>query len=85
MKEKKIIPLSKFAEVLRTYRDQSFVDWEEVIMAADLLGSRPNYFTMDEMGNYHAQASGTMDEVIRALTHHLEKINKIKQQQQGTS
>lgn len=80
-----MIPLSKFSEILRANRDQSLADWEELIMASDLLGSRPNYFTMDENGMFHAQASGPLDEVIRALTHHLEKLNKIQEQkQQGT-
>jgi hypothetical protein len=52
-------------------------------MAANLLGDRPNYFTMDEHGQFHAQASGTLDECIRALEHHIAKLKKIKEQKEN--
>lgn len=58
-------------------------DFNELVMAADLLGERPNYFTMDERGQFHAQASGQLDEVIRALKHHLSKLENIKTQKDG--
>jgi len=78
-----MIPLTRFADLLRTYKEQVVADYDEIIMAADLLGSRPNYFTMDEHGNFHAQASGPLDECIRALQHHLSKLIKIKEQKEG--
>jgi hypothetical protein len=78
-----MIPLSKFADLLRTFQQQANEDWEEIIMAANLLGDRPNYFTMDEHGQFHAQASGTLDECIRALEHHLSKLKKIKEQKEN--
>lgn len=78
-----MIPLSRFSDLLKANRDQMVNDYAELIMAADLLGERPNYFTMDERGMFHAQASGTLDECIRALEHHLSKLNNIKQQKEG--
>lgn len=78
-----MIPLSRFEDILVTYRDQLVTDLGELIDAAHLLGARPNYFTMDERGMYHAQASGTLDEVVRALEHHLSKLKKIQENQKG--
>lgn len=78
-----MIPLSRFSDLLKANRDQMVNDYAELIMAADLLGERPNYFTMDERGMFHAQASGTLDECIRALEHHLSKLKNIKQQKEG--
>lgn len=75
-----MIPLSRFEDLLRTFKDQMVADYDEVIMAAELLGSRPNYFTMDEQGQFHAQASGPLDECVRALEHHLSKLKKIQEQ-----
>jgi hypothetical protein len=73
-----MIPLSRFSDVLKANKDQMTQDFDELIMAADLLGNRPNYFTMDEHGQFHAQASGTIDEVVRALEHHLGKLKNIQ-------
>lgn len=78
-----MIPLIKFKEILEANRDQMMEDYSELIMAADLLGSRPNYFTMDDNGLFHAQASGPIDECIRALEHHLSKLKKIKEAKEG--
>lgn len=78
-----MIPLSKFHDILCAHRDQFNHDMQELVNAAQLLGSKPNYFTMDENGMFHAQASGTMDEVIRALKHHLEKLEKIQSFKEG--
>lgn len=63
-----------------TFKEQAVVDWDEIIMAAEIMANRPNYFTMDEMGQFHAQASGPLDEVIRALEHHLQRAKKIQEQ-----
>lgn len=78
-----MVPLSKFEEILTAYKDQMLADYEELINAAHLLGSRPNYFTMDDNGQFHAQASGSLDECIRALEHHLGKLKKIKEAKEG--
>lgn len=78
-----MLPLSKFAEILKAYKDQAIKDYDELIMTAEVIGERPNYFTMDERGQFHAQASGPLDEVIRALEHHLSKLKKIQEQKQG--
>lgn len=78
-----MIPLSKFRDILTANKDQMTADYDELIMAADLLGSRPNYFTMDDNGLFHAQASGPIDEVIRALEHHLSKLKRIKEHKEG--
>lgn len=75
-----MIPLSRFSDILKANKEQSIADFDELIMAADLLGNRPNYFVMDERGQFHAQASGTLDECIRALEHHLSKLKIIKEQ-----
>lgn len=64
------------------YKDQSNADYEEIIMAARVLADKPNYFAMDDVGNYYAQAAGNLDECIRALEHHLSKMYKIKEQLQ---
>jgi len=74
-----MIPLSRFEDVLIANKDQMVADYDELIAAAHLLGARPNYFTMDDNGLFHAQASGTLDECIRALEHHLSKMKKIKE------
>jgi hypothetical protein len=79
-----MIPLSKFEEILTANKDQMVADYDELITAAHLLGSRPNYFTMDDNGLFHAQASGTLDECIRALEHHLSKLKRIKEHKEGT-
>lgn len=73
-----MIPLSKFSDILRANKEQSNNDYDELIMAADLLGSRPFYLTMDDNGMFHVQASGTLDDCIRALEHHLEKLKNIR-------
>lgn len=77
-----MIPLSKYSQILTGYRDQLVNDFDELIMTSNLLGERPNYFTMDERGMFHAQASGTLEECIRALEHHLSKLKKIQEQKQ---
>jgi vacuolar-type H+-ATPase subunit D/Vma8 len=75
-----MLPLSKFKDVLINYQEQMVQDFNELIMAADLIGSRPNYLTVDEKGFYHVQASGTLDEAIKAMEQLLEKLNRIKKQ-----
>lgn len=75
-----MLPLSRFKEVITTYRDQMLSDYNELIMAAELVGSRPNYLLMDEHGFYHAQASGTLEEVIMHLHKQLDKLEKLQTQ-----
>lgn len=75
-----MIPVARFADLVRTYKEQLDIDFGELQMAADLMGQRPNYMTMDEQGMFHAQASGPLDEVIRALKHHLERLERIQLQ-----
>jgi hypothetical protein len=79
-----MLPLSNFSIMLRTYRDQMHEDYSELIAAADLIGGRPNYLTVDEHGYYHLQASGNIDEVIKAITDQLEKLKRIKAQKDRT-
>jgi len=55
-------------------------DFNEIISAADLVGLRPNYVTVDEHGFFHAQASGKIDEVIAATEANLARLKRIKQQ-----
>ena len=55
-------------------------DFDELIAAADLVGQRPNYLTVDENGYYHLQASGNIDEVIKAVEQQLDRIKRIKAQ-----
>jgi hypothetical protein len=66
--------------MLTAYREQMVVDMNELIVAADIISSRPNYLTVDERGYYHIQASGDIKEVIFALEKQLEKLNRIKEQ-----
>lgn len=75
-----MIPLSRFSEIIRAHKDQFDEDMNELIMAADILGERPHYFTMDDNGLFHVQASGSIEECIRALEHHLERLRRIKKQ-----
>lgn len=79
----KMLPLDKFEEILTAFKEQMSADYDELINAAHLLGSRPNYFTMDDNGLFHAQASGSLEECIRALEHHLGKLKKIKAAKEG--
>lgn len=74
-----MIPLTKFEEIIAATREQINLDLQELEQAAHLLGARPNYFTMDEVGFFHVQASGKIDEVIAALEIHLKKLTNIKQ------
>lgn len=76
-----MIPLSNFRDILVEYKDQAVKDYDELIMAADILSQRPNFFTMDDNGQFFAQACGPLDETIRALEHHLTKLYKIKTNQ----
>lgn len=76
-------PLSKFVQMLVEAKDRTIADYEDIVMAAELVSNRPNYLVMDEPGQYHAQASGSLDEVIRALEYHLAKLKKIKEQEKN--
>lgn len=75
-----MLPLSNFGKMLMVYRDQYNVDMDELIAAATLVGQRPNYLTVDEHGYYHLQASGRIEEVIKALEDNLQRLNRIKLQ-----
>jgi hypothetical protein len=75
-----MLPLIRFKEFLETMKDQFNEDMDEMITGATILGTRPNYLTVDEQGFYHAQASGTSLEVIQALEILLEKVKRIQAQ-----
>lgn len=75
-----ILPLIKFRDMLQTYKEQIDNDMTELIAAATLIGSRPNYLTVDEQGYYHLQASGTLEQCIKATEENLAKLNRIKAQ-----
>lgn len=68
--------------MLIAYQEQMNEDFNELVLGADLLSSRPNYLTVDEHGNYHIQVSGTLNEVLEALEKQLEKIKRIKAQKE---
>jgi len=70
--------------MLANYKAQMDEDMNELINAAEIIGQRPNYLTVDENGYYHVQASGNIDEVIYALEKQLEKVKRIKQQRENT-
>lgn len=78
-----MIPLTRFEEIISATRQQINLDLQELEQAAHLLGARPNYFTMDEGGFFHVQASGTIDECIKALEIHLRKLTNIKDFKDG--
>lgn len=75
-----MLPLSNFAKMLVGYKDQHSSDMDELIAAADLIGQRPNYLTVDEHGYYHLQASGRIEEVIKSIEDNLIRLNRIKLQ-----
>lgn len=77
-----MLPLIKFHEALLLYKAQMMEDFDELIGAAEVIGSRPNYLTVDEHGYYHIQASGTMEEVLVALKKQQEKLERIKSQKE---
>jgi len=79
-----VLPLTKFSEILREYKRQMNEDYDELIAASDLIGGRPNYLTVDEHGFYHLQASGKIEEVIRATEDQLERLKRIKNQRDNT-
>ena len=79
-----ILPLIRFKEMLETYKEQMDTDMNELIGAAEIIGSRPNYLTVDEHGFYHVQASGSIDQVLDALNKQLEKLTRIKAQRDKT-
>lgn len=79
-----MLPLTKFKDMLLDHKQQLDADFDELILAADLIGARPNYMTVDEHGFYHVQASGGIKEVIFALEKQLEKLNRIKAQRDKT-
>ena len=75
-----MLPLTKFSKILNAYKDQHSSDMDELIAAAELIGQRPNYLTVDEHGYYHLQASGKIEEVIKALEDNIARLNRIKLQ-----
>lgn len=66
--------------MLQTYKEQINNDMNELVAAATLIGTRPNYLTVDEQGYYHLQASGTLEQCIKATEDNLAKLNRIKEQ-----
>lgn len=77
-------PLTRFRDMLMLYKKQMEEDFDELIMSAEIICSRPNYVLMDETGYYHLQASGTLEEVVAVLQKQLEKLEKIKTQKDRT-
>jgi hypothetical protein len=75
-----MLPLMKFSEMLTDLKTQIGQDMDEIIGAATLIGQRPNYLTVDELGYYHLQASGNIDEVVSAVSTQLERLKRIKEQ-----
>jgi hypothetical protein len=70
--------------MLQAYQAQMNEDMNELVNAADLVGSRPNYLVVDEHGYYHYQTSGTIQEVVASVEKMLEKLNRIKAQRDKT-
>lgn len=66
--------------MLQTYKEQINNDMNELVAAATLIGTRPNYLTVDEQGYYHLKASGTLEQCIKATEDNLAKLNRIKEQ-----
>lgn len=79
-----MLPLIRFHEMLRLYKEQMNEDFDELMSAAEIIGARPNYLTVDEHGFYHVQASGNIDEVLHALQLQKEKLERIKAQRDKT-
>ena len=79
-----MLPLTRFKTMLETYQQQINEDLGELVMAAELVGSRPNYILLDEEGYYHLQVSGKLDTVIDSMTKQLDKLCKIKHQKDRT-
>lgn len=79
-----MLPLTKFRDMLQAYQAQMNEDMSELVNAADLVGSRPNYLVVDEHGYYHYQTSGTIYEVVASVEKMLEKLNRIKAQRDTT-
>lgn len=77
-------PLTRFRDMLMLHKKQLDEDYEEIIMAAEIIASRPNYVLMDETGYYHVQSSGTLEEVVTSLHKQLEKLERIKAQKEAT-
>ncbi len=77
-----ILPLTRFRDMLANYKAQMAEDFDELINAAEIVGSRPNYLTVDEHGFYHVQASGTIDQVLDSLEKQLGKLNRIRAQKE---
>ena len=75
-----MLPLIRFKDLLTTYKAQIDEDLDELIMAAEIIGTRPNYVLMDEHGYYHVQTSGHLEEVIINLRRQLEKLERIQVQ-----
>lgn len=75
-----MLPLIRFKDMLESYKAQMEEDFEELINAAHLVASRPNYLTLDENGFFHVQSSGKIDEVIVSLKEHLARLERIKTQ-----
>jgi len=80
--ERVMLPLIRFRDMLANYKAQMDEDMNELINAAEIIGARPNYLTVDEHGFYHVQASGTIDQVLDALEKQLEKLNRIRAQKE---
>ena len=71
-------PMTRFKRVLEQLQAELNEEIDEMIMTADIIGSRPNYLTVDEQGYYHVQASGQIDDVIKSLANLLAKLERIK-------
>lgn len=77
-----MLPLSRFVEALEAYKAEVGQNFDELIMAADLIAKKTNTITREDNGSFYVQATGTLDECINTLSVMLNKLKKIKEQQE---
>jgi hypothetical protein len=77
-----MLPLKRFVDALMAYKAEVDQNFDELIMAADLIAKKTNTITREDNGAFHIQVTGTLDECINTLTVMLHKLKKTKEQQE---
>lgn len=74
-----MLPIRKFREALQGYKEEMDQQFEELILAADLLSKRANTILREDNGLFYIQAIGTLDEAINTLTVMLKTLEEVKE------
>ena len=73
-----MLPLSRFVNALGAYKAEMDQQFDELIMAADLIAKKNNVIQREDDGTFFIQATGSLNECIDTLSVMLKKLEKIK-------